>query len=82
MMALLYRTSSKGEDLGTVDQLDQILEENKDPEGGYEKDKSRGFLVAKGVIDKPVNSYANDSCQDRGKKKLRMGLKPSEIIRV
>lgn len=34
MMTFLHRARSQGEYLGTVDQLDEILEEDKDTKGG------------------------------------------------
>ena len=37
MMAFLNGTCSQGEDLGTVDQLDKVLEEDKNAEGGNEE---------------------------------------------
>lgn len=82
MMPFLDRTCSQGKDLGAVDQLEKVLEEDEDAERCDEEDQIGGFLSAEGKIDKPVNTYTNGTSRNGGKKKARMGSRPSEIVRV
>jgi len=38
-MPFFYLPCAQGENLSAVDKLDQVLDENEDPEGGQQKDK-------------------------------------------
>ena len=62
----------------TVDELQEVLDEDEDAEGGDEENEGRGALFSQRVVDESINCHAEDCRQNGGKKKAVKGLKPRD----
>lgn len=81
-MAFPNGACPQSEDLGAVDKLDKILEEDENTEGGDEEDKIGRLLGAKGTIGKSIYTDPQQGRKRCGKKKLAIGFRRREITRL